>query len=437
MTNSCGNTTSNSISVTVNTTPTAPITPLGSTSFCTGGSVTLSANTGTGLGYQWKLNTVNINGATAYTYLATAAGSYTCVVTNACGSTTSNGIVVTVNAPPTASITAGGATTFCLGGSVQLSANTGAGLTHQWRLNGTPLTGATLPSYSATATGNYTCVVTNSCTSAVSNTIIVTVLTTPAVPAVINGQATGICGSTITYSTSPVTGASVYTWTVPPGCVINSGQGTTSLTVTYSIPFSSGTVSVTAGNTCGTSAASNLAVTAALTPTGAITGNSSPCSNARAIYSVPAVPGATNYTWTIPPKAKIMAGQGTNTIDLRLHQFGGNITVRPSNACTTGTVSVLPISIVVCLHNPHRALTLDATVYPNPSADAFTLKVYSGDETSCLLVVTDMTGRVVEKMENFLPGDEITFGSMLAPGLYSAEIRQGEERLVVRVVKAN
>ncbi|MFN3876216.1 MAG: fibronectin type III domain-containing protein, partial [Flavobacteriales bacterium] len=43
----------------------------------------------------------------------------------------------------TATITAGGPTTFCAGGSVVLSANTGTGLTYQWRRNGAKISGAT------------------------------------------------------------------------------------------------------------------------------------------------------------------------------------------------------------------------------------------------------------------------------------------------------
>ncbi|HNM28953.1 MAG TPA: SBBP repeat-containing protein [Chitinophagales bacterium] len=77
--------------------PAASITALGATTICSGSSVTLSANTGTGLTYQWKKGNANIAGATASTYAATTAGGYKVVITNANGcSKTSNVINVSV-----------------------------------------------------------------------------------------------------------------------------------------------------------------------------------------------------------------------------------------------------------------------------------------------------------------------------------------------------
>ena len=60
------------------------------------------------------------------------------------------------------------------------------------------------------------------------------------------------------YSISAVPGATSYTWSVPAGSSITAGQGTTSITVTFGI--TSGNVSVTATNGCGTSSARNLAI---------------------------------------------------------------------------------------------------------------------------------------------------------------------------------
>jgi len=67
----------------------------GSTVICSGGSVTLSATTGAA-SYQWKLNGGTISGATTSSYSASSAGNYTCVVTNSCGSITTNTITVVV-----------------------------------------------------------------------------------------------------------------------------------------------------------------------------------------------------------------------------------------------------------------------------------------------------------------------------------------------------
>ena len=68
--------------ITVNALPTATITSTAN-SFCTGSSVVLSANTGTGLTYQWSNTAGPIANATNANYTANAASTYTVKVTNA------------------------------------------------------------------------------------------------------------------------------------------------------------------------------------------------------------------------------------------------------------------------------------------------------------------------------------------------------------------
>ena len=74
----------------------------------------------------------------------------------------------------TATITAGGPTTYCTGDSVALTANTGTGYTYQWNLNTNPITGATGSSYWAKGSGSYTVTIDSSTASATSNAIVVT-----------------------------------------------------------------------------------------------------------------------------------------------------------------------------------------------------------------------------------------------------------------------
>ncbi|HRF75197.1 MAG TPA: T9SS type A sorting domain-containing protein [Chitinophagales bacterium] len=78
---------------------------------------------------------------------------------------------------PEATITAGGATSICIGDSVLLSANIGAGLTYQWKKGAANIAGATSSNYNAKGAGAYKVVVTNSngCTKT-SNTISVTII---------------------------------------------------------------------------------------------------------------------------------------------------------------------------------------------------------------------------------------------------------------------
>lgn len=160
----------------------AAISANGSTSFCSGESVVLDVD-GTGLMYQWKKNGSVISGATNQSLTVTESGSYQADVSDSCGTTTSNSIVITVDTAPSAAqatITTGGPTIFCKGSKVELSV-AAAGLIYQWEKGNSVISGATQQSYMASKTGTYKCVVTNSCGSITSNSISVTVNPTPVV----------------------------------------------------------------------------------------------------------------------------------------------------------------------------------------------------------------------------------------------------------------
>ena len=136
----------------------------GPTTFCAGGSVTLST-TETYATYNWSngqhTNSINVN----------SSGNYYLVgIDNDGCSHTSNTINVTVNPNPNPLISAGGPTTFCNGGSVVLSSNIATG--NLWS------TGATTQSITVSASGSYSVTNTNAngC-SGTSNTIAVTVQT--------------------------------------------------------------------------------------------------------------------------------------------------------------------------------------------------------------------------------------------------------------------
>jgi PKD repeat protein len=153
--NGCESALSNAVVITVNPIPATPTITAGSaTTFCQGGSVTLTSNTTSG--NQWYKDGVVIGASTATTYIASASGSYTTKVTlNGCESAVSNAIVVTVNPiPATPTITAGTATTFCSGGSVTLTSNAASG--NQWYKDGVAISGSAATALNVTASGSYT-----------------------------------------------------------------------------------------------------------------------------------------------------------------------------------------------------------------------------------------------------------------------------------------
>ena len=147
--------------VTVLAIPSGVVVANGPTSLCNGSSVTLSAPTGTGYVYQWYNNTTSISGATSSTYNTSAAGFYKAVISNGYCADTTAGITVTVDPLPANTVTPSGATTFCTGGSVTLSAGTGNNLTYQWMNGANNVAGATNATYTALTSGSYSVTIQN------------------------------------------------------------------------------------------------------------------------------------------------------------------------------------------------------------------------------------------------------------------------------------
>ena len=197
--NSAGSVTSANATLTVNpaTTPgTAPsITaqPV-STTVTTGGNASFSVTAAGSPAptYQWQKGGAAIGGATSASLSLTNvqsfdAGTYSVVVSNSAGSVTSANASLTVTAatsPGTSPSIATQPANLMLpagySGSLSVTATGTAPLSYQWRLNGAAIpgaTGSTLPlaSVQASASGNYSVVVTNASGSVTSNIATVTV----------------------------------------------------------------------------------------------------------------------------------------------------------------------------------------------------------------------------------------------------------------------
>ncbi len=198
------------VTVIVDTIPVPTISQPGLTYFCAGDTVILQASPSSGATYQWMDNTVNIGGAYNATYSVVASGSYTVKVMDSHGCmATSPTSTLTSTPPPTATISHTTSTTFCSGGSITLSANTGSNYTYQWLQNNVAIPGANSITYSATTSGNYSVTVTGNVTSGCSTTSTYTTVTvnpTPAAP-ISAASATDFCdGSTVVLSTNAVAG---------------------------------------------------------------------------------------------------------------------------------------------------------------------------------------------------------------------------------------
>lgn len=132
-----------------------------------------------------------------------------------------------------------------------------------------------------------------------------------------------------------------YNWTPPTGGAIQSGQGTNTVVILYNNALlNSGVLSVTASNSCGTSAAKTKTIyknTAAPAKPGVLSSTAGLCGLSSTTVTAPLTPN-TIYTWSTdfnPPA--IVSGQGTNTVGLNLTGWTGSPTnylrVTATNGC--------------------------------------------------------------------------------------------------------
>jgi len=179
---------------------------------CPGDAYAFTVQSDNARKYIWKKDGGIVAGQASSTLQLTSAtasdnGTYTCLMTNSCGTTETTGsIQVTVTQPPTPVIAATGPTTFCEGNSVTLTST----LSGQWS------TGDTGTSLVATQSGSYFITYASACGPRVSNTVDVAanpvpmVVTQPIDADVVTGDNASF---TVTAQASPVR----YQWQIDDG----------------------------------------------------------------------------------------------------------------------------------------------------------------------------------------------------------------------------
>ncbi len=331
----CQSASSSPITVTVNALPATPtITASGPTTFCPGGSVTLTSSSGTT--YLWS------NGATTASINVTTAGSYSVRVTNSagCQSLSSTATIVSLSAVPgTPTISASGPTTFCQGGSVTLTSTSGS--TYLWS------NGATTPSINVTTSGSYSVQVTNpaGCQSASSLVTNVLVNAVPAAPTITASGSTSICsGSSVTLTSSP---GSTYLW--------STGAATQSINVS-----TAGSYTVQISNTAGCQSlpSAPVSVIVNLLPTIVVT-TSPTCAADFQTYSLSVTVSGGTVTST--------AGTVTNA--------GGNVWNITNVPISTG-ILIITVNNGICLN------TVSVTA-PNCACPVVNPPVSGGNKSYC------------------------------------------------------
>lgn len=382
--------TSEKLTITVNPNLEPSVTILESANpVCQGSQVTFTAtpvNGGSTPSYQWKVNGTNTGtNSPIFNYTPNNGDQVSVTMTTSATCRTkedddSNIISMVVNPVVTPSVSVSASdNNFCPGTTITFTATPthgGTTPTYQWKINGTPVgsnsntfVSSTLNNgdiVSVTLTSNAPCVT----PPEVSDDITMVVKPgTLAVPSTITGE-TAVCpGTPQTYSVPSDPAATTYTWTLPAGWSLDSGQGTHFITVTSGIYGQNGTISVTAGNACGTSTARTLNV--AVNPgtpaqPAAISGSTEVCPNtSNHTYSIAPVSGATIYTWSLPSGWTINSGQNSTVITVTSGDSGnGYVTVTAGNSCGTSTPQSLPVTVKAGTPSVPSAISGTAAVCP-------------------------------------------------------------------------
>jgi hypothetical protein len=172
----------NGSDITIFQRPTLPqITPVitPDTFTCDGNLITLTSPFYSSLTYQWKKNSTNISGATSNVYQASSTGNYSLIATNTNGCTrTSVARRLNFFNPITATISPNTTQVLCTNTTVVLTANYDSTVIgYQWYMDSNPISGATLQTYTAGISGNYTVKLTqNSSCESVSQAVTVNVV---------------------------------------------------------------------------------------------------------------------------------------------------------------------------------------------------------------------------------------------------------------------
>jgi len=390
----------------------APIVANNSFTYCQGATATqLSATASTGNTLSWyNVSTGGTALSGAPTPSTAAPGSFTYYVSqkNADGDESPKvAITVTVNAlPSTPTITAGGATSFCTGGSVELTSSASTGNT--WSTN------ATTQAITVTSSGSYTVTVTdnNGCTaSSAATTVNVSNAPAPTVTA----SATQACSGDVVTLTSST--ADSYVW--------SNGATTQTIQVTATGAFSVVTTNADACAGVGTSNTVNVTFTATPTAAGSFT------SNGNIVTFSNTSTGASSYSWNFgdfsnsSAAAPVHAYAVDGTYQVVLTAINGNCTDTVTFNVVINTSSLNEITGVE-----------QVKLYPNPTNANATLQFVNNLGTETTIALQDQFGRILESNTTSNIGlNEVTVNtSTLSAGLYQVVLTNAYDSVILKLI---
>jgi hypothetical protein len=312
----------------------------------------------------------------------------------------------------------------------------------------------------------------------------------PAIVGTVSGQITSLCpNQTVTYSiplASPL--ANSYTITAPAGSTVtsssnpnNSGNVLTSssdlnFTVTFpsvfaivtATPLADKTITIRSENGVGNSLTNKvLTLTTALAAVGTNTNsyvnpNTLVANNtlfgkcATQTISVPRVPSATSYVWTLQNGAVIVGDATSFQVEIDFSQVAtptattkNIVKVRAQNACNSTVDKLITLTwdgIATCPDSGNNketaptAVAGEVLIYPNPTRDNFTLEITASQVGEMSMTIYNINGVMVRTKNVQLTESNNVINedvSSLSSGIYFVQIYNvsNGETVVKKLVK--
>ena len=106
---------------------------------------------------------------------------------------------------------------------------------------------------------------------------------------------------------------------------------------------------------------------------------------------------------------------------------------RVSQPASTTTNTQAPLK----LETPLMSYTgnLSVTVHPNPGTGYFNIKIQSGESSPVSIRIVDALGQIIENRHKIAPNGTLRIGDKWNAGTYIAEVIQGEERRIIKIIK--
>ena len=364
------------------------------------------------------------------TWNVTGAQTLSVSYTNANGCATANPSVknITVNDLPVPTIT--GNNTPCVNsGNHPYSTQTGMS-NYQWTISsaGIIISGAGtnqimvnwVSSGAQWVKVNYTNAA--GCDAASPANYDVNVITAPTTPGSISGTPS-LCvpASGVAYHVDSIPYASIYVWGLPPGAVIETGSGTNNITVGFSSTATSGNITVSGTNNCGSGSTSPPFYVYATTflPTPFIQ------QGGDWLYSDQMYFNQWYFEGNLIPDATSQYYLATSD--------GWYFDIAMNNSCISDTSNWIYV-IITGIDKPDNE---KITIYPVPNDGKFTASFNMMKEETFSLVIYNSLGLRIKEMDDIHVKNKTELSVALPgadPGIYSVVFQNDTRRIVKRIL---